>query len=50
MAGDGRLMPEFTPEERGRRLGELLVFWSWAAVLAVGLALMIAIPLSELAR
>jgi hypothetical protein len=38
-------MPDFTPEEEGARRGEAVVFWSWIAVLAVGLAYMIALPL-----
>ncbi|MEU1972831.1 hypothetical protein ABZ477_14335 [Microbacterium sp. NPDC019599] len=38
-------MPDFTPEERGLRPGEAIVFCSWIAVLAVGLTYMIAIPL-----
>ena len=37
---------DFTPEEEGPRRGEATVFWSWIAVLAVGLVYMIAIPLS----
>ncbi|WP_461472035.1 hypothetical protein [Microbacterium sp. HJ5] len=37
---------DFTPEEEGARRGEAAVFWTWIAVLAVGLAYMIAIPLS----
>lgn len=37
---------DFTPEEEGPRPGEAVVFWSWIAVLAVGLAYMILIPLS----
>jgi hypothetical protein len=37
-----------TPEETGRHLGERIVFWSWATVLAVGLVLMIVIPLTEI--
>ena len=39
-------MPDFTPEEEGARRGETVVFWSWIAVLAVGLAYMIALPLA----
>jgi hypothetical protein len=41
-------MPEMTPEEDGPRVGERIVFWAWAAVLAVGLVIMIAIPLAEM--
>ncbi|KQZ84944.1 hypothetical protein ASD56_00715 [Microbacterium sp. Root166] len=37
---------DFTPEEEGPRPGEAVVFWSWIAVLAVGLAYMILVPLS----
>ena len=37
---------EFTPEEEGARLGERVVFWAWAGVLAVGLAVMIVVPLT----
>jgi hypothetical protein len=36
---------DFTPEEEGARRGEATVFWSWIAVLAGGLAYMIAVPL-----
>ena len=39
-------MPDFTPEEEGARRGEAVVFWSWIAVLTVGLAYMIALPLA----
>jgi hypothetical protein len=38
-------MDDFTPEEAGPRRGEAVVFWSWIAVLAVGLAYMITVPL-----
>ncbi len=39
-------MAHFTPEEEeGARVGEAAVFWSWIAVLAVGLAYMIIVPL-----
>ena len=36
---------DFTPEEAGPRRGEVVVFWSWIAVLGVGLAYMITISL-----
>jgi hypothetical protein len=36
---------DFTPEEAGPRRGEAVVFWSWIALLSVGLAYMISIPL-----
>jgi hypothetical protein len=39
-------MIHFTPEEEGERAGEAVVFWSWIAVLALGLAYMIALPLA----
>ena len=39
-------MVDFTPEEAGERQGEAVVFWSWIAVLALGLAYMIALPLA----
>ena len=39
-------MTDFTPEEEGGRRGEADVFWSWIALLAIGLAYMIVIPLS----
>ena len=39
-------MVDFTPEEAGERAGEAVVFWSWIAVLAVGLVYMIALPLT----
>jgi hypothetical protein len=39
------IMTDFTPEEEGGRRGEAVVFWSWIAVLAIGLAYMILIPL-----
>ncbi|WP_274543201.1 hypothetical protein [Microbacterium sp. CPCC 204701] len=39
-------MVDFTPEEAGPRPGEAVVFWSWIAVLAVGLAYQIALPLA----
>ena len=39
-------MPDFTPEEEGPRHGEAVVFWSWIAVLAAGLAYLIVIPLA----
>jgi len=38
-------MPDFTPEEAGPQTGERVVFWTWAAIIAVGLAAMIAIPM-----
>jgi len=38
-------MAHFTPEEEGARIGEAAVFWSWIALLAVGLAYMILLPL-----
>jgi hypothetical protein len=45
----GRVKSEFTPEEEeGVRAGERIVFAAWAGAIAIGLALMIAIPLSEL--
>ncbi|WP_268807194.1 hypothetical protein [Microbacterium timonense] len=39
-------MADFTPEEEGPRRGEVVMFWSWIAVLGLGLAYMIAIPLA----
>lgn len=39
-------MVDFTPEEAGARKGEAVVFWSWIAVLALGLVYMIALPLA----
>lgn len=39
-------MIHFTPEEEGGRPGEAVVFWWWIAVLALGLAYMIALPLA----
>jgi hypothetical protein len=39
------IMTDFTPEEKGARRGEAVVFWSWIAVLAIGLAYMILIPI-----
>jgi hypothetical protein len=39
---------EFTPEGDGVRAGERIVFIAWAAAIVIGLALMIAIPLTEL--
>lgn len=36
---------DFTPEEAGERPGEAAVFWSWIALLGIGLAYMIAVPL-----
>jgi hypothetical protein len=44
----GRVKSEFTPEEEGVRAGERIVFAAWAGAIAIGLVLMIAIPLSEL--
>lgn len=38
-------MVDFTPEEAGPRVAEVVVFWAWSAVIAVGLAVMIAIPM-----
>ena len=38
-------MVDFTPEEAGERAGEAVVFWSWIAVLGLGLTYMIALPL-----
>ncbi len=37
-------MVDFTPEEEGPHRGERIVFWSWAVIIAVGLVVMIAIP------
>ena len=39
-------MPDFTPEEAGPTRGEALVFWSWLAVIAAGLTVMIVVPLT----
>lgn len=36
----------YTPEEHGPRLGERVVFWSWMSLIAVGLAIMITVPLT----
>jgi hypothetical protein len=36
----------FTPEEAGPRPGSKVVFWSWMIVIAVGLAVMIILPLT----
>ena len=44
-AGKEIIMADFTPEEAGPRPGEIVVFWSWIVVLAVGLVYMVAIPL-----
>jgi hypothetical protein len=41
-------MADFTSEEEGARRGEAVVFWSWIAVLAGGLAYMIAIAVAGL--
>jgi hypothetical protein len=38
-------MTEFNPEEEGPHRGEIVVFWTWAAIICVGLATMIMIPL-----
>lgn len=38
-------MIHFTPQEAGPRAGEAVAFWSWIAVLALGLAYMIVLPL-----
>jgi hypothetical protein len=38
-------MVNFTPEEAGPRPGAKVVFWSWMAVIVVGLAVMIVLPL-----
>jgi hypothetical protein len=38
-------MSDFTPEEVGPTRGEAIVFWSWLAVIAGGLAIMTIIPL-----
>ena len=38
-------MSEFTPEDGGPRPGEAVVFWSWIGVVAVGLVIMIVVPL-----
>jgi hypothetical protein len=37
-------MADFTPEEEGPQRGEVVVFWSWAVLIAVGLVAMITIP------
>jgi len=39
-------VPDFTTEEEGPRLGEAIVFWSCISLMAVGLAYMVAIPLT----
>jgi hypothetical protein len=39
-------MADFTPEEEGAHRGEVVVFWSWAVIIAFGLVAMIAIPLT----
>jgi hypothetical protein len=36
---------DFTPEERGDRAGERIVFWAWAGAIALGLVIMITLPL-----
>jgi hypothetical protein len=38
-------MVDFTPEDAGPQPGERVVFWSWAGIIAVGLTVMITIPL-----
>lgn len=37
---------DYTPEDAGPTRAEAVVFWSWLAVIAAGLAVMIAIPLT----
>ena len=41
-------MFDFDPETEGPRVGEAVMFWGWLSLIAVGLALMIIIPLTEL--
>lgn len=36
---------DYTPEKEGARLGERIVFWSWAGVILLGLAYMFFVPL-----
>lgn len=38
-------MADFTPEEGGPQPGERIVFSSWLLIIAVGLGMMIAVPL-----
>jgi len=38
-------MFDFTPEAEGQARGEAVMFWGWLAVIGIGLALMISIPL-----
>ena len=38
-------MADFTPEELGPQQGERVVFWAWMTIVAVGLSVMLAIPL-----
>ena len=47
MNGEQRSGAEtYTPEEHGPRVGERVVFWSWMSLIAVGLTIMIAVPLA----
>jgi hypothetical protein len=39
-------MSDFTPEEAGPTRGEAVVFWSWLAVIAGGLTIMMIIALT----
>lgn len=39
-------MANFTPEHAGPRPGAKVVFWAWMIVVVIGLAFMIALPLT----
>jgi hypothetical protein len=39
-------MPESAFDEARAHTGEAIVFWSWLTIIAVGLAVMIVVPLT----